>query len=627
MTDKYQIISYDISNINLLISDISDELKEYLIYVSKPLSKIIDVNVINNTSDNILDFFIYISNNINTINKNKDKDIIIEILDLINKYILIINYLIVFYTEINSDIIYNGFMIYFLLNILISYVKDDVIINLDTNLNTKINKHANELVNRERPKGRISRFYLINYDEPQQLISVYSTNINTKIKSFITSSSSKSSLKSSLKIKSSSKFSIKVKKCCKDNIEYFYFKFSIIKLLNEYMQNAKNVLLLNELLTPTLQTKIIDIQKIIPYFETIIEKMMDINFEKDEIITSKLYAKSIIVKIVDFILNTNHILYETNNYIYVKDGHDIIKSLTKFKEYLNDNKTIFEYESYNIDKDIIKKQLTIEEIDTITGNIYKKNANEIKCNIITYESIDKDINVFFIDVNESIKNYFLDITNLLKNKIVFSYYPDDINKIIVFIDNIELFIYYILKNIEIISSSYMYDYDISNITNVIIDIINLIKYCNYYLIKYNKYDLIINGIKNIILLNVICKYLKKEDLNEHDVKCEKILTKIESDDDFLIEIDKLNYNIWNDYEKSSNIDERIILNKIEKYSTKINNINIRRQGNDIIFSGGKNKIKVIYKKKEYTRNIYINEHKKYVKINNTLMLLSKLKKI
>jgi hypothetical protein len=39
-----------------------------------------------------------------------------------------------------------------------------------------------------------------------------------------------------------------------------------------------------------------------------------------------------------------------------------------------------------------------------------------------------------------------------------------------------------------------------------------------------------------------------------------------------------------------------------------------------------NKITVIYKKKKYTRVIYINERKKYVKIDKTFMLLSKLKK-
>jgi hypothetical protein len=45
------------------------------------------------------------------------------------------------------------------------------------------------------------------------------------------------------------------------------------------------------------------------------------------------------------------------------------------------------------------------------------------------------------------------------------------------------------------------------------------------------------------------------------------------------------------------------------------------------YKNTKNKITVIYKKKAYTRVIYICERKKYVKINKTFMLLSKLKKV
>jgi hypothetical protein len=52
----------------------------------------------------------------------------------------------------------------------------------------------------------------------------------------------------------------------------------------------------------------------------------------------------------------------------------------------------------------------------------------------------------------------------------------------------------------------------------------------------------------------------------------------------------------------------------------------------LILNGGtnkktNNKITVIFQKKKYTRIIHINERKKYVKINKTFMLLSKLKKI
>jgi hypothetical protein len=39
------------------------------------------------------------------------------------------------------------------------------------------------------------------------------------------------------------------------------------------------------------------------------------------------------------------------------------------------------------------------------------------------------------------------------------------------------------------------------------------------------------------------------------------------------------------------------------------------------------KITIIYNKKQYTRVIYICNNKKYIKINKTFMLLSKLKKI
>ena len=40
-----------------------------------------------------------------------------------------------------------------------------------------------------------------------------------------------------------------------------------------------------------------------------------------------------------------------------------------------------------------------------------------------------------------------------------------------------------------------------------------------------------------------------------------------------------------------------------------------------------NKITIMYNKKKYTRVIYINNRKQYVKVNKTFILLSKLKKI
>jgi hypothetical protein len=45
------------------------------------------------------------------------------------------------------------------------------------------------------------------------------------------------------------------------------------------------------------------------------------------------------------------------------------------------------------------------------------------------------------------------------------------------------------------------------------------------------------------------------------------------------------------------------------------------------YKNTKNKITVIYNKKKYTRVIFICDRKKYVKIDKTFMLLSKLKKV
>ena len=96
----------------------------------------------------------------------------------------------------------------------------------------------------------------------------------------------------------------------------------------------------------------------------------------------------------------------------------------------------------------------------------------------------------------------------------------------------------------------------------------------------------------------------------------------------------LNEDIFKLYSES--INETSIYDKIEITILAINH-QYNYSGDTItVFGGGhgnnkykktENKITVIYKKKQYTRIIYICERKKYVKINKTYMLLSKLKKI
>ena len=71
----------------------------------------------------------------------------------------------------------------------------------------------------------------------------------------------------------------------------------------------------------------------------------------------------------------------------------------------------------------------------------------------------------------------------------------------------------------------------------------------------------------------------------------------------------------------------IIVNIIKNLTTKENLIPSYTGGSNNKYKKTENIITVIYNKKKYTRIIYINESKKYVKINKTFMLLSKLKKI
>jgi hypothetical protein len=76
-----------------------------------------------------------------------------------------------------------------------------------------------------------------------------------------------------------------------------------------------------------------------------------------------------------------------------------------------------------------------------------------------------------------------------------------------------------------------------------------------------------------------------------------------------------------------NIDSQInAINTNYTYNQDNIEINVNGGGNNKYKKTDK-KITVIYKKKEYTRVIYICERKKYVKINKTFMLLSKLKKV
>jgi hypothetical protein len=98
--------------------------------------------------------------------------------------------------------------------------------------------------------------------------------------------------------------------------------------------------------------------------------------------------------------------------------------------------------------------------------------------------------------------------------------------------------------------------------------------------------------------------------------------------------EKLFNDKYSDYKKLIIIDNNVLLKYYIEFIKTIYPMNTIEISSNNIFKGGnknnykktENKITVIYKKKKYTRTIYICERKKYVKIDKTYMLLSKLKK-
>jgi hypothetical protein len=176
-------------------------------------------------------------------------------------------------------------------------------------------------------------------------------------------------------------------------------------------------------------------------------------------------------------------------------------------------------------------------------------------------------------------------------------------------------IYILLKYIKNI-----YNYTISINVNNIINFINL-RYILIFIIiylkgernyKYLNYQNIINlGIRNDLT------YYELQDYLMENYKNRDLFTIIYNNNNpSTIYIDSIIDTINSMYIKESPDDN------IEKFIATY-------------ISGGKDKnnykktdkkITVIYKKKKYTRVIYINERKKYVKIDKTYMLLSKLKK-
>ena len=229
-------------------------------------------------------------------------------------------------------------------------------------------------------------------------------------------------------------------------------------------------------------------------------------------------------------------------------------------------------------------------------------VNNVKLNDILYENNNNEQGFIYTLLYENIISLFKNISNKIK-----------------FNKAINDSIFYLLK--------YIIDLTI-NICIILVKLRN-----------FNK--ILLKGIVNINLLNKLINFLKSPNLTpitygEYDYTNIAINTSKQHVMNFLLD-NNIEYDLTTDIIKlnDNKIDEIEIYNKINTYIMTINH-QYNYSGDTItVFGGGhsnkykktENKITVIYKKKEYTRVIYICERKKYIKINKTYMLLSKFKKI
>jgi hypothetical protein len=316
------------------------------------------------------------------------------------------------------------------------------------------------------------------------------------------------------------------------------------------------------------------------------------------------------------------------------------------------NNELMKYKIYN--DELMKRKINnidmlISNFKIIIDNIYNNNLSE-NLNYTTIiikndDNISNNLEVIISDLEKYLTEYL--------NKEIYGY---------LFIDIIS-FLNRLLNIILIYKSSPKLYHLLIKINNSFTNIILCITTINYILYFENQdNNTLITGFNIIQLLTVLKSYFEnyQNTLNNNDFdlqrKKEKInikeLTKYNSEQNIAINFtyNIINYNsnniniltdIFTSYKQNNNFSalKSDIINKLSinlniyinnfmfQYDGLIALMQLNTGGSNEKYKKTENKITVIYKKKKYTRVIYINERKKYVKINKTFMLLSKLKKI
>jgi hypothetical protein len=443
--------------------------------------------------------------------------------------------------------------------------------------------------------------------------------------------------------------------------------------LFKYLENSKKILYKNK-------NKFNDINNLFNYFTyNFINNIKFLfKFLEDKIFILSDNKKNYIISLLNFIINLNNYI---NNILYHKninnDKYNILISgietnilLKKLIEYLLKIDRLIYYDKYienkkkenkfdnkallfgyitNLDKETILSAHYNNNIEySNISNIihYIKLINEyiriyvpsIPNSENTLEIYEKTKNISLIN-NDNIKIFIKMISNLLNTFIINSIKLLNIGK------NFDILItekhtqeYILINKLKLLFQFIESNINSSNTDNIL----TLLKYVlifinniNELLYHYKQYMDLISGIEIIIYINNLIAYLttKKQitvTIFEFTIKNRKEKTLN------FIDTNAINYYIkafYKEYYNFSFSDKKIkeneINNDLSSYETFIiDDIKyiITLKGGAEKYKKTNNKITIIYKKKQYTRNIYISERKKYIKINKIFMLLSKLKK-
>jgi hypothetical protein len=347
--------------------------------------------------------------------------------------------------------------------------------------------------------------------------------------------------------------------------------FGIDKFIIKYLKVNRRFTLFSNILE---QEKLIRNISLIIKEELEQQKQLDINYRKSDnlllnSIVTKYHLKEYLVTYIN--LHLTHIITSIDRIINDKPIND---------KPINDKPIIY-----------IRINYLIRYLINILNNI------KIKKNIITY--IKVKLNIYFV---------------LIKKLCTLLYIKQKYNKAIkliefykllkLFIDNLEnndtnysqIDINYIDENIK--------DYEISDIITTYINADN-----NKIFFEIIEENELINQIEKIF--EVISK-------DADNIRVGVIIIINDYMEDEKISVVKIDKHIK---------DKDIIYDNALEYLQKLKDLKDLEGGSVNKFKKTENKITVIYNKKKYTRVIYINDRKKYIKLNKTFMLLSKLKKI